>query len=171
MNTQETASVMSLLKMSYPGHFRAMSNEEFNSLLKFWSKELKKYSYETVFNAVSTVVKRSEYCPAISHILEQLRIDTRSIGEVNNCDICGGSGLIAYTKKHDYQGKIGIQEINYCCACSCNQTNKIPSYEQIFGFEPLPPQQQQKQQSKNVISFGEAISQNLNIIKGKQVAI
>lgn len=142
MNRQEMATVLSLMKMNYPSHFKSISSADASMLLDFWTKELSKFDYETVCNAVHTVIRKSEFCPTISQVLEQIKIDTRdyTLVEYEKCKICNGTGLIQYSKNIEVGGKLGVMEVTCCCRCSCAADSKssIPTYRQVFGCDKLP---------------------------------
>lgn len=143
MTKDETASAIALIKSSHKSYFEKMSHQDKLELRETWHTALKDYDYGNVCNAINDCLKASKFVPKLAEVIDRLNAGIRYRTVHVGCDICDNTGIIAYEKPYDYGGKVGMLSVKYYCRCSCNANgeSKIPTYREVFGFDPAKKSQ------------------------------
>ena len=141
MTKDETIAAITLLKSNWKSNLDKLNQDQKREMVEQWYKELSKYDYKTACQAVSTVSRNAKFFPTIKEIIHEISNIKRTTYTTKRCNICDGTGMIPYTKPFDYGGSVGVQDVVYMARCSCNTEadTKIPTYQEIFGFEPQKP--------------------------------
>lgn len=85
MNIEETRNILSVVKASYPNHYKSMKAEEGKALMQLWQSLFNDEKYQQVALAVKIFIERDTkgFPPVIGQIKEIIRNATKTdvIGE------------------------------------------------------------------------------------------
>lgn len=102
-------------------------------------EELKNMSLEKYQKAIAICIKTCKFMPKLADILkastdiDNVNYDKKR--EYTPCKICGGKGVVRYSKILQETG----YEYDYACRCNCKNADyynkKIPTFEEL-GIKP-----------------------------------
>jgi hypothetical protein len=72
MKIQETQQLLDILKLSYPGTYKAMTKEEASDTIKLYHDFFGEYPTPVVVQALRNYIKKNQYPPTIAGLQEQI---------------------------------------------------------------------------------------------------
>lgn len=74
MDQSKLSKIIAKLKFAYPYYFKDMERDDIYAFFSLYQEQLSEFNYETLNNAINSLIKTNKYMPAISEIYEYCKL-------------------------------------------------------------------------------------------------